>query len=151
MSITFEKCIDITACVNNYFWPWQCAITAFLRLLFAHIFSFSCKASRPSFYSFVHVAPLPSADLLLTFRPWPTLFYPPASMYGYMYGIPTFLFANPILLHFLKFFSMLQHFPPTNILWVSCKTTLLFIFRTYLTYLRTWHTCLLYTSDAADE
>ena len=40
MSIISEKCIDIMACVHNYFWPWQCAMTAFLRLLFLQLFPF---------------------------------------------------------------------------------------------------------------
>ena len=84
MSITFEKCTDIMACVHNYFWPWQCAMTAFRRLLFNHIFSFSCIAFPHAllFNSLLTASICCYCNNIIW--PWSTLFYLSAS-------IPTFL------------------------------------------------------------
>ena len=83
MSITFEKCTDIMACVHNYFWPWQCAMTAFRRLLFNHIFSFSCIAFPHAllFTSLFTASICCSSNNIIW--PWSTWFY--------LASIPTFL------------------------------------------------------------
>ena len=107
-SIISEKCIDIMACVHNYFWPWQCAMTAFLRLLFLQLFSFSYKPlpSPPSFYSFVNVTPLTSATLLTThFDPGKGFL----SLHTYLPSDISFL-QNPVSLHLLNCLSTFHHF-----------------------------------------